>query len=114
MKGKIKTLILLLQGLEYIWWREVDSNHRRLCQQIYSLPPLATREPLHILILDVHFLLILSYGAGDGTRTRNLLITSQLLCQLSYTSPPEPAIHLLQLSLPVYNHQLLLAGFPVL
>ena len=28
------------------WWRGVDSNHRRLCQQIYSLPPLATREPL--------------------------------------------------------------------
>ena len=26
------------------------------------------------------------YGAGDGTRTRNLLITNQLLCQLSYTS----------------------------
>jgi hypothetical protein len=25
-------------------------------------------------------------GAGDGTRTRNLLITSQLLCQLSYAS----------------------------
>ena len=25
-------------------------------------------------------------GAGDGTRTRNLLITNQLLCQLSYTS----------------------------
>jgi hypothetical protein len=24
------------------------------------------------------------YGADDGTRTRNLLITSQLLCQLSY------------------------------
>ena len=24
--------------------------------------------------------------AGDGTRTRNLLITNQLLCQLSYTS----------------------------
>ena len=23
-------------------------------------------------------------GAGDGTRTRNLLITNQLLCQLSY------------------------------
>ena len=28
------------------WWRGVDSNHRRLSQQIYSLPPLATREPL--------------------------------------------------------------------
>ena len=25
-------------------------------------------------------------GAGDGTRTRDLLITSQLLYQLSYTS----------------------------
>jgi hypothetical protein len=26
------------------------------------------------------------FGAGDGTRTRNLLITSQLLYQLSYAS----------------------------
>ena len=54
-------------------WMEVDSNHRSETQQIYSLPPLATREPPRI-------------GAGDGTRTRNLLITNQLLCQLSYTS----------------------------
>ena len=34
-------------------------------------------------------------GAGDGTRTRNLLITNQLLCQLSYAStklfPTQPA-----------------------
>ena len=34
-------------------------------------------------------------GAGDGTRTRNLLITNQLLCQLSYAStklfPAQPA-----------------------
>ena len=52
----------------------MDSNHRSETQQIYSLPPLATREPLQII------------GAGDGTRTRNLLITNQLLCQLSYTS----------------------------
>ena len=29
-------------------------------------------------------------GAGDGTRTRNLLITNQLLCQLSYTSISSP------------------------
>ena len=28
----------------------------------------------------------LPYGAGDGTRTRDLLITNQLLYQLSYTS----------------------------
>ena len=30
------------------WWRGLDSNQRRLSQQIYSLPPLATREPLHL------------------------------------------------------------------
>ena len=32
--------------LRRIWWRETDSNHRRQCRQIYSLLPLATREPL--------------------------------------------------------------------
>ena len=31
-----------------VWWRRVDSNHRSETQQIYSLPPLATRELLHI------------------------------------------------------------------
>ena len=58
-----------------IWWGEQDSNLRSRRQQIYSLPPLAARESPHNTI-----------GAGDGTRTRNLLITNQLLCQLSYTS----------------------------
>ena len=28
----------------FFWWGKVDSNHRRRCQQIYSLSPLATRE----------------------------------------------------------------------
>jgi hypothetical protein len=28
------------------WWRGEDSNLRRWNQQIYSLPPLAAREPL--------------------------------------------------------------------
>ena len=55
------------------WWERMDSNHRSVKQQIYSLPPLATRELSHV-------------GAGDGTRTRDLLITNQLLYQLSYTS----------------------------
>lgn len=32
-------------------------------------------------------------GAGDGTRTRNLLITSQLLYQLSYASAKNLYIH---------------------
>ncbi len=31
------------------WWREKDSNLRRRSRQIYSLIPLATREPLHNL-----------------------------------------------------------------
>ena len=51
------------------WIRTTEAEK----QQIYSLPPLATRELAH-------------NGAGDGTRTRNLLITNQLLCQLSYAS----------------------------
>ena len=29
---------------------------------------------------------LFNFGAGDWNRTRNLLITNQLLCQLSYTS----------------------------
>ena len=55
---------------------EVDSNHRSNLQQIYSLSPLATRESIHM-----EFLL---HRADDRTRTDNLLITNQLLCQLSH------------------------------
>ena len=36
------------QNRSSAWWERVDSNHRRHCQQIYSLPPLATREHSHI------------------------------------------------------------------
>ena len=32
----------------FIWWGKVDSNHRRHCQQIYSLSHLATLEFPHI------------------------------------------------------------------
>ena len=31
-----------------VWWERMDSNHRSQRQQIYSLPPLATRELSHI------------------------------------------------------------------
>ena len=55
---------------------EVDSNHRSNLQQIYSLSPLATRESIHMMF--VH------HRADDRTRTDNLLITNQLLCQLSH------------------------------
>ena len=35
-------------GAFLFWWERVDSNHRSRRQQIYSLPPLATREHSHI------------------------------------------------------------------
>ena len=37
----------------FFWWGMVDSNHRRQCQQIYSLSPLATREIPHIKFLEL-------------------------------------------------------------
>ena len=35
-------------GTERTWWRGEDSNLRRHRQQIYSLSPLAAREPLRL------------------------------------------------------------------
>ena len=64
---------------DLFWWERVDSNHRSHRQQIYSLPPLATREHSHKYE-------IIKNGAGGRTRTPDLLITNQLLYQLSYTS----------------------------
>ena len=61
-----------------MWWGKVDSNHRRHCQQIYSLSPLATREIPQIYGYSI--------GAGGRIRTPDLLITNQLLYRLSYTS----------------------------
>ena len=68
------------ESVQDFWWGMVDSNHRRHSQQIYSLSPLATREIPHIQLLFVSL-----YGAGRRTRTPDLLITNQLLYQLSYT-----------------------------
>ena len=59
------------------WIRTTEAEK----QQIYSLPPLATRE-----LLRITFLLKQKIGAGGRTRTPDLLITNQLLYQLSYTS----------------------------
>ena len=36
-----------------IWWERVDSDHRSETQQIYSLPPLATRELLRMNLLEL-------------------------------------------------------------
>ena len=35
------------QPTSLFWWGGVDSDHRSETQQIYSLPPLATRERSH-------------------------------------------------------------------
>ena len=57
----------------------MDSNHRRQSQQIYSLSPLATWVLLPMKLSS-------EVGAGGRIRTPDLLITNQLLYQLSYTS----------------------------
>ena len=35
-------------GMSFLWWAEVDSNHRSRRRQIYSLIHLATLESAHI------------------------------------------------------------------
>ena len=45
---------ILMDG-SCVWWGKVDSNHRRHCQQIYSLSPLATREFPHIQLPTVRW-----------------------------------------------------------
>ena len=65
----VARLARLLLAQLALWWTGKDSNLRSQRRQIYSLFPLATREPVRKN----------ANGAGDGTRTRNLLITNQLL-----------------------------------
>ena|SRR5690554_2430945 len=65
----------------------------KLARQIYSLIPLATREPLrkrpnifYTLRIHVKGTPDTENGAGERSRTPDRLITSQLLYQLSYAS----------------------------
>ena len=76
------------QLVGFYWWGKVDSNHRSYKQQIYSLSPLATREFPHMKFACL-------CGAGRRTRTPDLLITNQLLYQLSYTGRRSAHIRLL-------------------
>ena len=67
----------------------MDSDHRSRRQQIYSLPPLAARELSQNAIILYKLskrLYIIKIEAGGRNRTPDLLITNQLLYQLSYTS----------------------------
>ena len=56
----------------------VDWSMGRL--SVVSAPPLA------LVVAHSVGSAVAVYGAGDGTRTRNLLITNQLLYPLSYAS----------------------------
>ena len=51
--SEMKKLVASDMSLATSWWRRVDSNHRSETQQIYSLPPLATRELLRIRLLEL-------------------------------------------------------------
>ena len=84
MRGTIKTLEPLGIKVFQRWWRRMDSNHRRQSQQIYSLSPLATWVLLPMKLSS-------EVGAGGRIRTPDLLITNQLLYQLSYTSTQHPS-----------------------
>ncbi len=57
-----------------VWWGGTDSNHRRQCRQIYSLLPLATREPpQEILSLLIYFpTKQASIENGGGGRIRTI------------------------------------------
>ncbi len=46
--GTLPTELLPPISHSIIWWWGEDSNPRRLCQQIYSLPPLSTWVPHHL------------------------------------------------------------------
>ena len=43
----------MANAIQDFWWGKVDSNHRSRRQQIYSLPPLATREFPHIQMFSI-------------------------------------------------------------
>ncbi len=80
-RRRIKLKKALAFASAFFWWERVDSDHRSQRQQIYSLPPLATRERSHIRLSRGRV-----DGAGGRIRTPDLLITNQLLYRLSYTS----------------------------
>jgi hypothetical protein len=62
------------------WWRELDLNQRR------HKPADLQSAPFSHSGIPPGSSLYTKIGAGEGTRTPNLLITNQLLYQLSYTS----------------------------
>ena len=73
-----RTIHHLLMNCTFGVWERMDSNHRRRCQQIYSLPHLATLELSRYFVLLHHHHRVCSRADG-GIRTPDQLITNQLL-----------------------------------
>ena len=65
----------------------MDSNHRRRKPaDLQSAPFGRSGTPPNLVSVYVALLNPTLSGAGGGIRTRDLLLTRQLLCQLSYAS----------------------------
>ena len=60
------------------WWRGKDSNLRRQSRQIYSLIPLATREPLHSQPVS-GLTTVLSFDSGDYDIQTLLIMQEKIL-----------------------------------
>ena len=77
--GEFNLLFLLWnkKGLAFakpFWWAGVDSNHRSRRRQIYSLLPLATREPTHINFSSPNEL-VQKIGAGGRTNPHSVRLS---------------------------------------
>jgi hypothetical protein len=64
----------------------------KLAHLIYSQAQLSTLAPARAVPTSGLLTDMVRGGADDGTRTRNLLFTKQLLCQLSYVGKPNGAV----------------------
>ena len=71
--------------MQLFWWERMDSNHRSEDATDLQSAPIGHSGTLPYSI----------NGAGGRIRTPDLLITNQLLYQLSYTSIFDPAEHMI-------------------
>ena len=87
----------------FFWWERVDSDHRSHRQQIYSLPPLATRERSHMELVN-----------GVEPSTCWLQISCSAIEPHQHFYPPPPTATALAVALPlrrvlVYHKDFLLS-----
>ena len=103
----LSTLRFLFGGGRWIRTTEVRDNRFTVC----PLWPLGNSPVFYYIFQSKKAL----NGAGEGNRTPNLLITNQLLCQLSYTSISAVLYHAaLRFFLPSVLRRMILYHFAVL